>query len=58
LTRGGPAYSNEVLSMLSYRYAFYNYASGPPAAVALVISLLGLTATVLYARIQQKERAQ
>ena len=44
--------------MLSYRYAFYNYASGPPAAVALVISLLGLTATVLYARIQQKERAQ
>jgi raffinose/stachyose/melibiose transport system permease protein len=58
LTQGGPAYSSEVLSTLSYRYAFYNYTIGPAAAVALVISFFGLTATVFYVRVQQKERAQ
>jgi raffinose/stachyose/melibiose transport system permease protein len=55
LTQGGPAYSSEVLSTLSYRYAFYNYAIGPAAAVALVISFFGLVATVFYVRIQQRE---
>ena len=55
LTQGGPAYSSEVLSTLSYRYAFYNYTMGPAAAVALVISFFGLIATVFYVRIQQKE---
>jgi len=54
LTQGGPAYSSEVLSTLSYRYAFYNYTIGPAAAVALVISFFGLTATVFYVRVQQK----
>ena len=55
LTQGGPAYSSEVLSTLSYRYAFYNYTIGPAAAVALVISFFGLVATVFYVRIQQRE---
>ena len=55
LTQGGPAYSSEVLSTLSYRYAFYNYAIGPAAAVALVISFFGLIATVFYVRMQQGE---
>ena len=50
LTQGGPAYSSEVLSTLSYRYAFYNYTIGPAAAVALVISFFGLIATVFYVR--------
>ena len=50
LTQGGPAYSSEVLSTLSYRYAFYNYTMGPAAAVALVISFFGLIATVFYVR--------
>jgi len=54
LTQGGPAYSSEVLSTLSYRSAFYNYTIGPAAAVALVISFFGLTATVFYVRVQQK----
>ena len=58
LTQGGPAYSSEVLSTLSYRYAFYNYTIGPAAAVALVISFFGLIATVFYVRIQQSEGAQ
>jgi len=55
LTQGGPAYASEVLSTLSYRYAFYNYTMGPAAAVALVISFFGLIATFFYVRIQQKE---
>ncbi len=55
LTQGGPAYASEVLSTLSYRYAFYNYTMGPAAAVALVISFFGLIATVFYVRIQQRE---
>lgn len=57
LTQGGPAYASEVLSTLSYRYAFYNYTVGPAAAVALVISFFGLVATVFYVRIQQREEA-
>jgi raffinose/stachyose/melibiose transport system permease protein len=56
LTQGGPAFSSEVLSTLSYRYAFYNFALGPAAAVALVISLFGLVATAFYVRLQQRER--
>jgi raffinose/stachyose/melibiose transport system permease protein len=57
LTQGGPAYSSEVLSTLSYRYAFYNFTIGPAAAVALVISFFGLVATVFYVRVQQREGA-
>jgi raffinose/stachyose/melibiose transport system permease protein len=55
LTQGGPAYASEVLSTLSYRYAFFNYQIGPAAAVALVISFFGLIATVFYVRLQQGE---
>jgi raffinose/stachyose/melibiose transport system permease protein len=55
LTQGGPAYASEVLSTLSYRYAFFNYTIGPAAAVALVISFFGLIATVFYVRLQQGE---
>jgi raffinose/stachyose/melibiose transport system permease protein len=55
LTQGGPAYASEVLSTLSYRYAFFNYTIGPAAAVALVISFFGLIATVFYVRMQQGE---
>jgi raffinose/stachyose/melibiose transport system permease protein len=55
LTQGGPAYASEVLSTLSYRYAFYNYTMGPAAAVVLVISFFGLIATFFYVRIQQRE---
>ena len=55
LTQGGPAYASEMLSTLSYRYAFYNYTMGPAAAVALVISFFGLVATAFYVRVQQSE---
>ena len=55
LTQGGPAYSSEVLSTLAYRNAFYDLAVGKGAAVAVVISLFGLTATAFYIREQSKE---
>jgi raffinose/stachyose/melibiose transport system permease protein len=55
LTQGGPAFSSELLSTLSYRYAFYNFTMGPAAAVALVISAFGLVATAFYVRVQQRE---
>lgn len=55
LTQGGPAFSSEVLSTLSYRYAFDNFTLGPAAAVALVICLFGLLATVFYVRVQRRE---
>jgi raffinose/stachyose/melibiose transport system permease protein len=58
LTQGGPAYASEMLSTLSYRYAFYNYTMGPAAAVALVISFFGLVATAFYVRVQQSESAR
>ncbi len=55
LTQGGPAFSSEVLSTLSYRHAFYDFALGPAAVVALVISLFGLVATFFYLRAQEAE---
>ncbi len=55
LTQGGPAFSSEVLSTLSYRHAFYDFALGPAAVVALVISLFGLVATFFYLHAQEAE---
>ena len=55
LTQGGPAFSSEVLSTLAYRHAFYDLQVGRAAAVALVISLFGLAATLFYIRLQAEE---
>ena len=55
LTQGGPAFSSEVLSTMAYRNAFYDLNVGQAAAVALVISCIGLVATFFYIRIQSKE---
>ncbi len=55
LTQGGPALSSEVLSTLAYRRAFYDLNVGQAAAVALVISLIGLAATYFYIRLQARE---
>lgn len=57
LTQGGPAFSSEVLSTLAYRNAFYDFQVGRAAAVALVITLFGLAATIVYMRIQTSEEA-
>lgn len=55
MTRGGPAYSSEVLSTMAYRLAFYDLNVGKAAATALVISLFGLVATFFYIRAQTKD---
>ena len=55
LTQGGPAYSSEVLSTLAYRNAFFEFDIGRAAAVALVISAFGLTASFIYVRLQASE---
>ena len=55
LTRGGPAFSSEVLSTMAYRLAFYDLNVGKAAATALVISLFGLVATFFYIRAQAKD---
>lgn len=58
LTQGGPAFSSEVLSTQAYRSAFYDLAVGKAAAIAVVISLFGLVATIFYIRAQAKELDQ
>ena len=58
LTQGGPAFSSEVLSTLAYRNAFYDLNVGQAAAVALVISMIGLIATFFYIRLQAREYAE
>ncbi|MEM6891305.1 MAG: sugar ABC transporter permease [Pseudomonadota bacterium] len=55
LTRGGPAFSSEVLSTMAYRLAFYDLDVGRAAATALVISLFGLVATFFYIRAQARD---
>jgi len=55
LTQGGPAFSSEVLSTMAYRNAFYDLNVGQAAAVALVISMIGLVATFFYIRLQAKD---
>lgn len=55
LTQGGPALSSEVLSTLAYRKAFFDLNVGQAAAVALVISLIGIVATYFYIRMQSRE---
>ena len=55
LTRGGPAFSSEVLSTMAYRLAFYDLNVGRAAATALVISLFGLVATFFYIRAQARD---
>lgn len=55
LTKGGPAFSSEVLSTLAYRDAFFDLNVGRAAAGSLLISLIGLVATWFYIRLQARE---
>ncbi|MEK1852324.1 MAG: hypothetical protein AAAC48_10735 [Phyllobacterium sp.] len=50
-----PPFSSEVLSTMAYRIAFYDLNVGQAAAVALIISLIGLVATSFYIRLQARE---
>lgn len=54
MTSGGPAFSSELLSTLAYRSAFFDFDVGQAAAASLVISFLGLIATVAYVWLQSR----
>lgn len=50
-TSGGPGFSTQVLSVLAYNAAFQSLAVGRAAAVAVVMALFGLIASVAYTRL-------
>lgn len=55
LTSGGPAHATEMLGTLTYNYAFSLFQFGKSAAIAVMMSLLGLVASVVYARMSRDE---
>ena len=55
LTSGGPAHATEMLGTLTYNYAFTLFQFGKAAAIAVMMSLLGLVASVVYARLNRGE---
>lgn len=48
LTQGGPAHSTEMLSTLAYSAAFRTFQVGMAAAIAMVMALFGLLASIFY----------
>jgi raffinose/stachyose/melibiose transport system permease protein len=50
-TSGGPGFSTLVLSVLAYNAAFASLAVGRAAAVAVVMGLFGLLASIVYTRL-------
>lgn len=52
LTEGGPGFSSEVLGTLAYKTAFQQFSVGRASAYSLCMSLLGMTAILIYLRIQ------
>lgn len=53
ITQGGPARATEMLSTYAYKFAFTGFQVGKAAAVALVMSLLGLVASIVYVRLSR-----
>lgn len=57
ITAGGPAHASEMLSTIAYTLAFQVLQVGRASAVAVIISLFGLTAAIIYVRATIKETA-
>ena len=55
LTGGGPAHATEVLGTYAYSFAFGSMKVGKAAAVGMFISIFGLSASIIYARMTRKE---
>lgn len=55
LTSGGPAHATEMLGTLTYNYAFTLFQFGKAAAIAVMMSGLGLIASIIYARMSRNE---
>ena len=56
LTSGGPAHSTEMLGTLTYNYAFSLFQFGKSAAIAVIMSLLGLVASIEDRNEEEKEK--
>lgn len=55
LTKGGPANSTEVLGTVAYSYAFSRFRYGMASATSIIMTLLGLSASILYVKSNKKE---
>lgn len=55
LTSGGPAHATEMLGTLAYNYAFSLFQFGKSSAVAVMMSVLGLAASIIYTRLNRTE---
>jgi len=56
MTKGGPLHSTEIMTVLSYRYAFDNLKIGQASAVATLVLLILTAITVLYVLTYQAEQ--
>ena len=55
LTQGGPAHYTEVLATLAYSSAFSERKVGMASAISVVMSTMGLIASIIYTRLTMKE---
>lgn len=58
LTQGGPAHYTEVLATLAYSSAFSERKVGMASAISVVMSSMGLVASIIYTRLTMKEERQ
>ena len=58
LTQGGPAHYTEVLATLAYSSAFSERKVGMASAISVVMSTMGLVASIIYTRLTMKEERQ
>lgn len=57
LTSGGPANATEMMGTQTYTYAFTLFQFGKAGAIAVMMSLIGLVASVSYTRLSRNEAA-
>ena len=55
LTSGGPANSTEMMGTQCYSYAFNLFQFGKSGAIAVMMSLIGLIASITYTRLSRNE---
>lgn len=58
LTQGGPAHYTEMLSTLAYSTAFSQQKIGKASAVAMIMSIVGLIASVIYMKLSSGEERE
>jgi raffinose/stachyose/melibiose transport system permease protein len=55
LTSGGPANATEMMGTQTYTYAFTLFQFGKAGAIAVMMSLIGLVASIIYTRLSRNE---